>query len=103
MTPWLRRSLVGRVVTVLFVASVAAGGLAAQSTVADADVLSWAPGITVPSPVNAGSEPGAVVNSISCPSSGNCTAIGSYQDASGETQGLLATESGGRWTTSIAA
>jgi hypothetical protein len=103
MTPRLRRSLVGRVVTVLFVASVAAGGLAAQSTVADADVLSWAPGITVPSPVNAGSEPGAVVNSISCPSSGNCTAIGSYQDASGETQGLLATESAGRWTTSIAA
>jgi hypothetical protein len=103
MTSRLWRRLIGRAGTVFAVASVVAVGLGAQSPAARADALSWAPGITVPSPANAGSQPGAVITSLSCPSSGNCTAIGSYQDASGETQGLLATESAGRWTTSTAA
>src|SRR6202012_907813 len=103
MTPRLWRRLVGRVGTVLSIVSVVAVGLAAQSTAATANVLSWAPGIAIPSPNGAGADPGIVITSISCPAAGKCTAIGSYVDSSGETQGLLATESAGHWTTSSAA
>lgn len=72
-------------------------GLATQASTAAADTLSWASGTTVPAPADAGSQPNIVVTSIACPSAGNCSAIGSYTDSSGETQGLLATESAGHW------
>ena len=71
--------------------------LATQTSTAAADALSWASGTTVPAPANAGSQPNIVVTSIACPAAGNCSAIGSYTDSSGETQGLLATESAGHW------
>ncbi len=92
-----------RRVRVLCLVSVVAVALAAQAAAADADVLSWAPGAVVPPPVSAGAQPGVVVTSMSCPSAGNCSAVGSYTDSSGHTQGVLATESGGHWTTSSAA
>ncbi len=72
-------------------------GLATQASTAAADTLSWASGTTVPAPADAGSQPNIVITSIACPSAGNCSAIGSYTDSSGETQGLLATESAGHW------
>lgn len=99
MTARLRRSLVGRAGMVCLVSSVMAAGLATHSPAADADTLSWAPGIAVPLPSNAGAQPGVLITAIACPAAGDCTAIGSYADASGMTQGLLATESGGYWAT----
>ena len=98
----LERSLLsgGRL---LCLAMIVAAGMAAHAPTADADGLSWASGTTVPWPTNASSQPGVIVTSISCPAAGNCTAIGSYQDASGATQGLLATETGGQWTTATMA
>ena len=40
-------------------------------------------------PANAGSIPGVLLNSVSCASAGNCSAIGTYNDSSNHTQGLL--------------
>jgi Putative Ig domain len=43
---------------------------------------------------------GAVLNGVSCPSVGNCTAVGSYPGAGGEGEAMIAVESGiGEWTT----
>ena len=103
MAPRLQRSPLRRARLACLVATIMAVGLAAHSAAAAADSLSWASGSAIPPPVNAGSQPGVVVTSMSCPSAGDCSAIGSYTDSSGQTQGLLATESGGHWATSIAA
>jgi pentapeptide repeat protein/Big-like domain-containing protein len=64
---------------------------------------SWAAGVEAPLPANAGSDPAAAVNSVSCASAGNCTAAGGYTDSSGYQQGLLLTETSGSWTAGQAA
>lgn len=46
------------------------------------------------------SNPYAYLDSVSCPSPGNCVAVGQYDDSSGDQQGLIETESGGRWSAS---
>ncbi len=46
--------------------------------------------------------PNVSLTSVSCPSTGNCAAVGYYMDASGNQQGLLASESNGTWTASEA-
>jgi hypothetical protein len=38
------------------------------------------------------------VDAVSCPSAGQCVAVGSYDDSSGNQQGLLLTEADGSWT-----
>ncbi len=43
------------------------------------------------------------VTDISCASSGNCTAVGSYVDTDGDIAGLLLTETGGVWAQGIEA
>jgi len=43
--------------------------------------------------------PAVQINSLSCPSSGNCTAVGDYLDGVDHGQGLLFTEAGGVWAT----
>jgi len=50
--------------------------------------ISFAGGITL----------GAALTSISCPSAGNCTAIGYYGDAAAVEQGFVANESSGTWS-----
>jgi hypothetical protein len=40
---------------------------------------------------------------VSCASAGNCTAVGSYADSSGHSQGLLLTEKSARWATGVEA
>jgi hypothetical protein len=40
-------------------------------------------------PTNAGRHPAAELNSVSCAQGGDCSAVGFYQDRSGNTQGLL--------------
>ena len=96
--PALARIAIGWARLACLVMIVAAATVAAQPAAADADALSWAPGVVVTPPANAGANPDEVISSLSCPSAGNCTAVGSYQDTSGKTQGLLATESGGYWS-----
>jgi hypothetical protein len=43
------------------------------------------------------------VSSVSCSSAGNCTAVGSYLDSSGNTEGLLLTETAGAWSVGVEA
>jgi hypothetical protein len=40
---------------------------------------------------------------MSCPSPGNCTAVGTYVDKSAFSEGLLVTESGGTWGNGVTA
>jgi hypothetical protein len=66
---------------------------------------SWSPGIEATLPPNAGPIPnrGDSPASVSCPSVGNCSAVGTYVDTSGNEQGLLVSESGGSWTSGVEA
>jgi hypothetical protein len=63
---------------------------------------SWAPGVKPALPANASSTPVVRLNSVSCASAGNCTAVGNYFDGSGY-QGLLLTETAGTWGTGVQA
>jgi hypothetical protein len=57
----------------------------------------WSPSEAV-LPANAAtSGQGAGIGQLSCPSTGNCGAVGSYVDSSGNTEGLLLTETGDTW------
>ena len=40
-------------------------------------------------PTNAGSDPGASFNGVSCSSSESCAAVGSYTDSGGNTQAMV--------------
>ncbi|HEY7485463.1 MAG TPA: hypothetical protein VH912_13450, partial [Streptosporangiaceae bacterium] len=62
----------------------------------------WSAGMKAPLPGDAGTNPNVFVRSLSCPTVGNCVAVGSYQDNMGRTQGLLLIESGGSWTAETA-
>jgi hypothetical protein len=59
-------------------------------------------GTEAPVPTNAGSNPQAGLASVACASAGSCTAVGSYEDTSGDTDGLLDTLANGTWSTSEA-
>ena len=63
----------------------------------------WATGVEAPLPANAGSNPGAGLDSVSCASAGDCTTVGSYLDSSGSHQGLLLTQTAGTWATGVEA
>ena len=60
-----------------------------------------------PEPAGAGTDAGAsqsaTLSSVSCPAAGTCVAVGSYEDSSKETWGLVVTLSGGSWTAAQAA
>jgi len=67
---------------------------------------SWGAGVKASPPPGAGtagSAPNASFSSISCPSAGNCAAVGTYYDGPLHTQGLLMTESAGTWATGVEA
>ena len=63
---------------------------------------SWGTGVEATLPANATGE-AAGLNSVSCSSVGNCSAIGSYLDSSGNGPGLLLTETAGTWGTGVEA
>ncbi len=46
-------------------------------------------------PTNGATEQDAELTGVSCPSAGDCVAVGTYGDAVGSTQGVIETESGG--------
>ncbi len=47
--------------------------------------------------------PAVQLDALSCASSGNCGAVGGYDDGLGNSQGLLATESHGKWKPAVEA
>src|SRR5439155_689579 len=51
----------------------------------------WATGVEASLPANAASDPGASLYSVSCPTAGDCGAVGYYNDTSGSSEGLLVT------------
>jgi hypothetical protein len=63
----------------------------------------WATGRTASLPAGAAPDPNASLTWVSCPSPGNCTAVGTYHDGSGHTQGLLWSESSGTWASAVRA
>ena len=56
--------------------------------------------VEAPLPSNAAADPQALLQSVSCPSTGTCVAVGRYLDTSGATQGLVDQLSNGAWTPS---
>jgi hypothetical protein len=64
----------------------------------------WARGAEPHMPANAAAKKQqASLGGISCPSAGNCTAVGQYIDNSGKDQALLLDETGGAWATAAEA
>jgi hypothetical protein len=61
----------------------------------------WAPGIEATLPANAASNSGASLSLVSCPSAGNCSAVGTYLDSAEHPQVLLLTETGGTWAAGV--
>ena len=59
----------------------------------------WTTPTTLKAPAGAGSNPGMTVLGLSCSSLGNCSAAGSYQDASTNVQAFVANEVSGTWLT----
>jgi hypothetical protein len=59
----------------------------------------WQRGVEAQLPVGAGTEPTVDLNSVSCPTSTMCSAVGSYQDAEPnfDSEPLLLDESAGTW------
>jgi hypothetical protein len=55
-----------------------------------------------PLPADASASPGVNLNSIACPSVSFCVAVGTYNDSSGNPQGLLLTKSGTAWSAATA-
>jgi hypothetical protein len=73
---------------------------------------SWAPGVGLELPAGAattvdyrggGASPFLGFTGLSCPSAGNCTAVGGYVDGHSDSQGAIFEERGGRWSTGIRA
>jgi hypothetical protein len=58
---------------------------------------SWT-AIEAPLPADAATKARAHINSVVCPSTSSCVAVGFYTDSSGNLQGLLLTGSGSSWT-----
>jgi len=92
------RVLVG---SVLFAGFLVLFGTPSPSAAVSSD---WGSGIVAALPANAAATNQYVsITSVSCPSPGNCGAVGSYTDAGGGTDGLLLTETGGKWSTGVEA
>jgi hypothetical protein len=57
----------------------------------------WGSGSEVTSPAGHATSPDAYLNSVACPSAGNCVAVGGYEDSSSHEQAMVVVESGGVW------
>jgi PASTA domain len=63
---------------------------------------SWARGVEAVLPANAvATNQEAYLNSVSCGSAGNCSAVGSYETSTDDREGLLLTETAGTWGTGV--
>ena len=61
----------------------------------------WGVGIAALLPAGAAANPAVSLTSVSCASAGECAAVGTYNDASNHTLGLLLSESAGTWMTGL--
>jgi hypothetical protein len=77
----------------------------ASAAISGSTSLSWGSGSEAVLPANAaiGKLQSVSLNSVSCLSAGNCSSVGSYADSSGNRQGLLMTETAGRWARGVEA
>jgi hypothetical protein len=57
----------------------------------------WKAGVKAKLPGLTATDPGTLLTSVSCASPGNCSAVGYYFDASVYQQGVLLTETSGKW------
>jgi hypothetical protein len=57
----------------------------------------WGQGSAVVLPTGADATQHAVLNSVACPSSGHCTAVGSYFNGAGQTAAILEIQNGTSW------
>src|SRR5207244_1069792 len=65
----------------------------------------WATAVEATLPAKPGSNQNPLVslNSVSCASAGDCSAVGDYADNSSHGQGLLLSETAGTWATGLKA
>ena len=70
--------------------------------ISQAVLLQWSAGkwsvVKSPLPSGAAADHQASISGMSCPTATWCVAVGSYMDATGNSQALLVTRSGGKWT-----
>ncbi len=57
----------------------------------------WGRAVSLSVPANAGINPDVTLYGVSCGAVGNCAAVGSYQDTTGNTLAYLDTERAGHW------
>src|SRR2546430_1372768 len=96
------RNLIHRVVVTTAAAGVLAAGMVAAGAGATgaAAAATTVTGTEAPLPANAASNPVVSLFSVSCAPAGHCTAVGSYNDSSGNSgRGLLLPQTGGTWAT----
>src|SRR5215467_12755365 len=78
--------------------------LALQAPAAFASMSpNWATGVKAVLPSDAGTNANATLESVACPSAGNCTVAGYYIDSSAHHQGVLFTQSSGAWSAGLEA
>jgi hypothetical protein len=61
----------------------------------------WRTPSEVTAPLNAAANPDAALDGIACSSAGGCAAVGSYTNDSGNTEAMLAVESGAAWRRAV--
>src|SRR5580692_4418561 len=62
----------------------------------------WGPAVQVPGSATLNKGGFAQLNSVSCPTAGNCSAGGSYAASGASTQPMVVTEKNGTWSTAMA-
>ena len=61
----------------------------------------WMSANAVELPGNASAYPSAALSEVTCASTNNCTAIGTYTDAAGDIEGMIASETHATWTRAL--
>ncbi|MGA8297602.1 MAG: InlB B-repeat-containing protein [Acidimicrobiales bacterium] len=89
------RRVISRLLVAFLAVGVSAAGVSSSGP-AGADVA-WGTPSEVAASLNTGGD--AVINSVSCPSDGNCAAVGYYKDSAGNTQAFDVDEVAGTWGT----
>jgi hypothetical protein len=80
----------------------ATGPISNHAFVVDETAGTWGGALELPGSAALDIQNIADLNAVSCPSAGNCTAVGTYGDAAGRKQVLADTETGGVWATATA-
>ena len=99
------RRLAIRTLVLLTLATLAAATAGRSSGGSAVPASTWRAGVDAVLPANAatGTNRNVSLNSVSCASAGNCSAVGWYRTKSSGEEGLLVSEHGGRWAAGIEA